>query len=431
MRPPARITAAIEVLDDVLLRHRPASEALADWGKAHRIAGSGDRSAIGSLVYDALRCRSSVAWSMGEDTPRALAIGSAGRTFELEPDAVSALCDGAPHAPAPLTERERAGLSRSLAEAPAHIRADVPEWLWPTFERVFGDRAVEEGRALARRAPADLRVNTLKSTRERVLKALAPFGVTPTELSPLGVRIKAPEGTARIPNIQVEAAYQAGWCEVQDEGSQLAAILAGPQPRQQVLDFCAGAGGKALAFAAAMQNTGQIYAYDEERLRLAAIFPRLKRAGARNVQVLRARDKAALAALGPRFDLVLVDAPCTGTGVWRRRPEAKWRLKPHSLVNRQEEQRAVLASASRFVKPGGRLVYVTCSLLPEENGEQAVGFVADHPQFAIESSHAVWERGLAAAPPRSADGRSDGLLLTPFSHGTDGFYIASFVRAAV
>jgi 16S rRNA (cytosine967-C5)-methyltransferase len=365
---------------------------------------------------------------MGADTGRALAIGAAGATFGLEPAAVAALCDGGPHAPPPLSEAEQAGLLRPVEEAPAHIRANVPEWLWPTFEATFGSRAVEEGQGLARRAPADLRVNTLKSTRERVLKALAPFGAAPTPLSPVGVRVAAPQGPARTPNLQAEAAFQAGWFEVQDEGSQIAALLAGAGPRQQVLDFCAGGGGKTLAMAAVMQNTGQIYAYDTERLRLQAIFPRLKRAGARNVQVLRARDRTGLSTLGPRFDLVLVDAPCTGTGVWRRRPEAKWRLKVHSLENRRAEQREVLREAAQFVKPGGRLVYVTCSVLPAENTDQVDWFVGENPEFSVTPTADVWSAAMPSPPPASAERRQDTLLLTPASHDTDGFFVAVLAR---
>ena len=428
MRPGARIQAAIEVLDEIIARHRPASEALADWGKAHRVAGSGDRNAIGHIVYDALRRRSSIAWAQDADTARALAIGAAPQALALAPDAVAALCDGEQHAPAPLSQAELAGLTRSLDRAPAHIQADIPEWLWPTFTATFGEGAIAEGRQMAARAPTDIRVNTIKSTPERVAKALTSFGVTPTRHSPIGLRIAAPEGTSRTPNLQAEAAFQAGWFEIQDEGSQVAAALAGAGPRHQILDICAGAGGKTLAMAAAMQNTGQIYAYDGDRLRLKPIFDRLKRAGARSVQVLRARDTEALATLGPRFDVVLADAPCTGTGVWRRRPEAKWRLKAHSIANRQDDQQAVLALAAPMVKPGGVLVYVTCSVLPEENTGQVARFLAANPEFAIEPTAEVWRRTIRSEPPRSADGATDSLLLTPRAHATDGFFIAVLRR---
>jgi 16S rRNA (cytosine967-C5)-methyltransferase len=424
MKPGARIRAAVEILDEIIARHRPTALALEDWGKAHRFAGSGDRNAIGGIVYDALRRRSSIAWAFGSQGPRALAVGASASALGLTPEAVAAACDGSQYCLEPLTGDEHAGLDRPLDGAPDHVRADVPEWLWPGFVRVFGERAVAEGRALAGRAPTDLRVNTLKATREKVLKALRDYSAEPSRLSPIGVRIPAPVATQRTPNLQAEAAFQAGWFEVQDEGSQIAALLAGAGPRLQVLDFCAGAGGKTLAMAAAMQNSGQIFAYDEDRNRLKPIFERVKRAGVRNAQILRAGDQGAVEALGPRFDLVLVDAPCTGTGVWRRRPEAKWRLKPESLAERRKEQEEVLAAASRLVKPGGRLVYITCTVLAEENTDQIDAFRAKHPRFALLDYAEAWRRQLAGEPPVSADGRTDSLLLTPASHATDGFFLA-------
>ncbi|MGE0769398.1 MAG: RsmB/NOP family class I SAM-dependent RNA methyltransferase [Hyphomicrobiaceae bacterium] len=429
MRPGARISAAIEVLGDVIERHRPVSLALADWGKAHRFAGSGDRSAIGNLVYDGLRRRASLSFAMGADTPRAIALGAAPEAFGVTPDEVTTMCVGVDHAPAPLNEREASGLVAPPPDAPSHVAADVPEWLWPEFEAQFGDRAIVEGQALAKRAPADLRVNTLKSTRERVLKALASFTPQATALSPIGVRIAPPTGPSRTPNLQAEAAFQAGWFEVQDEGSQLAAILSGAGPRLQVLDLCAGAGGKTLAMSAAMQNTGQLYAYDDDRDRLKAIFERVKRAATRNIQVLRARDRTALAALGDRFDVVLVDAPCTGTGVWRRRPEAKWRLKAENLEARMAEQVSVLDTASSHVKPGGRIVYVTCSLLARENAGQVRAFVERHKGFRVVPYGEVWRKALDTEPPASADGSDETLLLTPASHGTDGFFVAVLERS--
>ena len=430
MRPGARISAAIEVLTEVIDRHRPVSLALADWGKAHRFAGSGDRAAIGNLVYDALRRRSSLGFAMGADTPRAIAIGAAPEALAAEPEAVAAMCSGEDHTPPPLDERETAGLMTPPGDAPGHIAADVPDWLWPSFEAQFGVRAIEEGRALTQRAPADLRVNTLKATRERVLKALTSFGAVETPFSPIGVRIAAPTGPSRTPNLQAEAAFQAGWFEVQDEGSQLAALLSGAGPRLQILDLCAGAGGKSLAMSAATHNTGQIYAYDDDRERLKNIYERIKRAWTRNIQVLRARDREALAALGDRFDVVLVDAPCTGTGVWRRRPEAKWRLKPGNVESRIAEQIGVLDTASAHVRPGGRLVYVTCSLLPSENTEQIAAFLARHEEFRVVPYREAWQAAFKTSAPASADGRDDTLLLTPHSHGTDGFFIAVLEKAS-
>lgn len=431
MRPGARLKAAEEVLDDILARHRPAASALADWGKSHRFAGSGDRAAIGTLVYDALRRRSSITARMVSDSPRALVLGAACRAFAMTPEEIASVADGSAYAIERLSEEEAAALARELPQdSPAHIAGDFPEWLTPSLERAFGDRAAEEGAALSARAPVDLRVNTLKATREKTLKALARFSAELTPLSPVGVRIPPPEGAARAPHVEAEAAHGKGWFEVQDEGSQVAALLAGAESKMQVLDLCAGAGGKTLALATAMQNTGQIYAYDADKRQLRPIFERLKRAGARNVQVMEAGDEAALAALGARFDVVLVDAPCTGSGTWRRKPDSKWRLKPANIGERQAEQMKVLELGAGLTKPGGCLVYVTCSVLPEENSDQVAAFLAEHPGFSVEPYAHGWTECLGSEPPRSADGRNDTLQLTPACHGTDGFFIARLRRGS-
>jgi 16S rRNA (cytosine967-C5)-methyltransferase len=226
--------------------------------------------------------------------------------------------------------------------------------------------------------------------------------------------------------VEAEPGHGKGWYEVQDEGSQIAALMAGAAPRLQVLDLCAGGGGKTLAFAAAMRNTGQVYAYDDDAQRLRPIFERLKRAGVRNVQVMTAGDTAALQALGARFDMVCVDAPCTGTGAWRRRPDAKWRLKPANLAQRIEEQRALLALAAPLVKAGGRLIYITCSVLPEENDDQIAWLAAAHPELAMLPWRQAWA-DLGSEPPLSA-GSGDALLLTPARHHTDGFFVACLQR---
>ena len=425
----ARASAAIEILADIEARKRPASEALKDWGVAHRFAGSGDRAAIGNLVFDCLRTRASAVRAMGEASPRALVLRTLVTGWGMTPEEVAALADGGRHAPEPLSETELAGLRRALpADAPAEVRGDYPEWLAPEFQRAFGARAAEEGAALARRAPIDLRANTLKADRDKVLKALARFAPESTPLSPVGVRLPAPDGPGRQPNVEAEIGHGRGWYEVQDEGSQIAALMAAAGPRQQVLDICAGAGGKTLAFAAAMRNTGQTYAYDDDAVRLRPIFERLKRAGARNAQVLQPGDAAAVAALGPRFDLVFVDAPCTGSGAWRRRPDAKWRLKPANLAQRQAEQRAILDAAAPMVKPGGRLVYATCSVLPEENDDQIAWFLANHAGFATLPWREAWATGVGGDPPVSADGSDATLLLTPARHGSDGFFVAVLRR---
>lgn len=403
---------------------------LQSWGKANRFAGSGDRNAIGHMVYDALRHKASSAYIMASEAPRALIVGAL-RQRGMAASEIAAMLTGADHAPEPLTADEMQRLeSASLDGAPPHVAGDYPEWLHASFERVFGEHAAAEGKALARRAPADIRVNTLKATREKVLKALADFGAIETEMSPTGVRVPAPIGDARTPNLEAEAAFQAGWCEIQDEGSQIVAALTGAGPRMQILDLCAGAGGKTLALGAAMQNTGQIYAYDDDKHRLKPIFARIKRAGVRNVQILKAGDENALDTLAGKFDCVLADAPCTGAGTWRRRPDAKWRLRPHALGERIKDQQTVLTRAAKMVRPGGRLVYVTCSILPEENGDQIAQFLRDHANFKTVPYADVWRAVLPGEPPVSADGSTDHLVLTPACHDTDGFFIAVLERGA-
>jgi 16S rRNA (cytosine967-C5)-methyltransferase len=428
MKPGARIAAAVDVLSDILERHRPASVALSDWGRANRFAGSGDRSAIGNLVYDALRRKRSIAAAMQADTPRALAIGAAPRGFDVTTDAVARMADGSHHALSPLSGDEIAGLGRvdgDLADQPDCVRGDIPDWLEPSVRRVFGERLVEEGAALARRAPVDLRTNTLKATRDKVITALEGAGAFAAPWTRTGVRLPPPEGARRIPNVEADPAHGRGWFEVQDEGSQIAAALSGAGPRMQVLDLCAGAGGKTLALGAQMQNTGQLYAYDSNKHQLRPIFERIKRAGVRNAQIVQPGDREGLLALGPRFDLVFVDAPCSGSGVWRRRPDAKWRLKPSNVETRLAEQQDVLDLARQLVRPGGHIVYVTCSILPEENGDQVDRFLDRYGEFRLVPFAERWVAALGTEPPPSADGREGALLLTPASHETDGFFIAT------
>jgi len=430
LKPGARLASAVEILTEIIERHRPAAQALGDWGKSNRFAGSGDRAAIGNLVYDALRRKLSLAGQMGSESPRALILCAAQRAFAMPAWQIDEIVDGSRHALSPLSSEERGGLTRELpADTPAHVRGDYPEWLAPAIEETFGAEAAWQGAALARRAPVDLRTNALKAEREQVLKALAKTCATEGNYSPLAVRIPPPDGPARTPNVEAEAAHGRGWFEVQDEGSQIAAALAGAGPRLQVLDLCAGAGGKTLALAGTMQNTGQIFAYDTDKQQLRPIFERLQRAGVRNVQVLDAGDADALSALGARFDIVFADAPCTGSGVWRRRPDAKWRVKPANLATRILEQRRVLASARGLVKPGGRLLYVTCSVLQEENTKQVAWFLGQAAEFKLVPYATCWRTTFAGEAPLSADGNRETLLLTPASHGTDGFFIAIFARS--
>ncbi|KKC39712.1 MFS transporter [Devosia epidermidihirudinis] len=430
MRLPGRLSAAIEVLTDVETRKRPVSEALKAWGLNNRFAGAGDRAAIGNLVYDALRRRSSHAALMGSDTPRALVLAVAVRDWNEDPAALSESFATDNHAPAPLTEEE---LERAVGQlpdgTPGHILADFPEWLTPSLERAFGDNWIAEGQDMSGRPSLDLRVNTLKSSRERVMKSLARFNPAETKFSPNGVTMPAGPRDARTPNVTTDEGYLKGWFEVQDQGSQLVAGLANAKPGEQVLDLCAGAGGKTLALAAVMGNKGQIFAYDSDRNRLAPIYDRLKRNGARNVQV-RAPQPDALEDLVGKMDRVVIDAPCTGTGTWRRRPDTKWKLTPELLAQRVGEQAAILADAARYLKPGGTLVYITCSILPEENDDQVVAFIKANPDFASVNPAELWQSAFGTAFPADTETEQGGIALTPRLTGTDGFYINALRRSA-
>ena len=430
MRLPGRLSAAIEVLHDVETRKRPVSEALKAWGLNNRFAGAGDRAAIGNLVYDALRRRASHAALMGSDSPRSLVLAVAIRDWGEEPAALSDSFAADSHAPHPLNADEQARAIGQLPDGtPGHILADVPEWLTPSLQRAFGDNWIAEGQDMAGRPSLDLRVNTLKSTRDRVMKSLARFHPFETAISPIGVTMPAGPRDARTPNVTTDEGYLKGWFEVQDQGSQIVAALAGTQPGEQVLDLCAGAGGKTLALAATMANKGQIFAYDSDRNRLAPIYDRLKRNGARNVQV-RAPQPGALDDLVGKMDRVVIDAPCTGTGTWRRRPDTKWKLTPELLAQRTAEQAAILADAPRYLKPGGALVYITCSILPEENDDQVAAFLAAHPSFAPVSSADLWRAAFAAEPPAGIETAGSGIALTPRLTGTDGFYCNVLRRLA-
>ncbi|HQZ12837.1 MAG TPA: RsmB/NOP family class I SAM-dependent RNA methyltransferase [Devosia sp.] len=428
MRLPGRLSAAIEVLTDVETRHRPVSEALKAWGINNRFAGAGDRAAIGNLVYDALRRRASHAFAMGEDTPRALVLSVAVRDWGGHPDELAAAFAADTHGPATMGADEVARLVEAdpLAGAPEHVRADLPEWVADAVRGTFGDSLVVEGQAMAGRPPLDLRVNTLKSNRDKVTKSLARFPLDEAHSVPNGIRISAGAGDSRTPNVQTDEAFLKGGFEVQDFGSQMVALLAGAKPGEQVLDLCAGAGGKTLAMAATMDNRGQIFAHDSDRNRLAPIYERLKRAGVRNVQV-RPPGEGVLDDLVGKLDRVVIDAPCTGSGTWRRRPDAKWKLMPEQVSVRAAEQKAILEDGARFVKPGGTLVYITCSILPEENSEQVAAFVAAHPEFSVVPGAGLWHHHMAGAA-RARFLPEGGLQLTPGTTGTDGFYFAALKR---
>ena len=329
MTPQARLSAAIEIIETIEAQRAPAAKALKDWGATHRFAGSGDRAAIAGLVWDVLRRRASSAWIMEDETARGRALGMLKRERGLGVDAIAALCDGGRYAQQPLSEAERTALaSRTTEAAPPPVAGDYPDWLDPYLAQMFGEDRVAEAAAMASRAPLDLRVNTLKGKREKVLASLAHLGARETPWSPLGLRIEL-GADARNPGIHAEESFIKGAIEVQDEGSQLAALLAAAKPGEQVIDLCAGAGGKTLALAAMMQGKGRLIATDRDKRQLAPIHERLSRAGVHNAEIRSPKgEEEPLADIKASADLVVIDAPCTGTGTWRRNPDAKWRMRP-------------------------------------------------------------------------------------------------------
>ena len=429
MRLGGRLQAAIEVLDDIDNRRRPAGDALRDWGLAHRFAGSGDRAAIGNLVYDCLRQRKSLTYLSGGNDNRLLVFSLLLNGWNMDEKEIRETLDGDKFAPElPSSEEFATMASQDLNDAELHVQADIPKWCIPSFEANFDEDWVAEAKAFGKRPPLDIRVNTLKSTREKVLKQLNRQDAKPTHIARNGIRIESSKPFSRQPNVQAEESFQKGRFEIQDEGSQIVSDLIFARPGESVLDFCAGGGGKTLALAALMENKGQIHAYDSDKSRLAPIHDRLKRAGTRNVQTHAPNSD--MSALIGKMDKVVIDAPCTGSGTWRRRPDAKWRFDEKNLETRLQQQEEVLSEAAPFVKPGGHLIYITCSIFPEENENQVYSFTEDNPEFEIVSAGEVWQDlfGFEKPAPWSSDMKT--VTLTPASTGTDGFFFCVMERSS-
>ncbi|PVM83250.1 RsmB/NOP family class I SAM-dependent RNA methyltransferase [Caulobacter radicis] len=421
MRDGGRVSAAIEVLTEIETRHFPVKMALKRWGEAARYAGSKDRAFVSGLVLDALRRKRSLGWMMGETSARGVVLGVLAFVWKWPAERIAEAASEE-HGFGALSETEQARLKEpvSLDGAPAPVAGDYPDWLEPHLARALGADQVAEMAALSERAPVDLRVNTLKADVERGAKALAPINAAPAGILPTAFRIPAPAAADRTPSVEAVPAFSKGWFEVQDLGSQIAAAVAGEVKGKQVLDFCAGGGGKTLALAAAMGNSGQIFAHDSDARRLADTIRRGQRAGVRNLQIRSPIEAQPLKGLEGKIDVVFVDAPCTGAGTWRRHPDAKWRLSPDQLAKRQIEQDSVMEDASTFVKAGGRMVYVTCSLLTEENEDRVAAFLERHPEFTVKP---IALDGVTHVTPEGY------LRLTPHRAGTDGFFAAVLQRS--
>ncbi len=435
MTPGARIEAAIQLLDTIDRGRAPADDTVAEYFRRHRFAGVKDRAAISEHIYAVLRRRAQLDWWLGRMAPSLTAHGRTRLLVALvliqswAPAAIKEACDGDRFRPPRLSSDEERlidmieGGTIAHRDQPPDVAGNYPVWLGPHLEAALGHDMAREAEALLQPASLDMRVNALKSDREKARAALArdEIDAARTKYSPLGLRV-----FERIP-LSTLAIFKTGGIEVQDEGSQLASLLVDARPGMRVVDFCAGAGGKTLALAASMSNRGHLVACDVSAVRLERATQRLRRAGASIVQrqPLSGQRDRWVKRHARGFERVLIDAPCTGTGTWRRNPDAKWRLRPEDLTELTVLQADILDSASRLAKPGGRLIYVTCSLLREEDEAQIENFLATHPDFSLLPIGEAWREAIGGECPT----RAPMLRLTPARHGTDGFFVAVMARA--
>jgi 16S rRNA (cytosine967-C5)-methyltransferase len=432
MTPGARLQAAIDLLDALDGSTAPADTVIAAWLRQRRYIGGGDRRTILERVYAVLRRRAALGWwiervaGAGRPAPsgRRLMLAALMLLETNRSAAIGPLFSGQRYCPAPLNDEERAllealeGKPLNPPEQPEQIRLEIPAWAEPALRERFGAGFESEVAALNEPAALDLRVNKLIGTREQAIAELAASGIAtePTPYSPVALRV------AGRPALATLDCFKRGLVEVQDEGSQLVALLVDAQSSMRVADFCAGAGGKTLAMAAAMRNKGVLVACDVVKGRIDRAATRLRRAGVHNVQrrLLESEGDQWVKRQAGTFDRVLVDAPCTGSGTWRRNPDQRWRIGPEMLESLIAEQRTILDRAARLVRPGGRLVYATCSFFRAENEDQIEAFIARNAGFALLPVATVWSAVLPGECP--ADGPA--LMLTPARHGTDGFFLA-------
>ena len=421
MTPAARTQAAIDILEGLNASRLPADRFIREFFRARRYAGSKDRAAVSERVYDVFRHRASFAWRMNSDTSRALVIASLVKEG-TDGEAIASLFSGDGYGPAVLADAERAALvAPPSGDAAPHIKGEYPDFLTSELTRAFGDRMLDEMVAMQLRAPVDLRVNTLKAKRDAVIEVLQSEGydAQPTPYSPFGARIPTNKGLAAL---QQNKIFLEGAFEFQDEAAQLAVMLANAKPGSRVLDLAAGAGGKALALSAAMKNSGELTAHDIDEGRLRQIEPRATRAGITIIQT-----HAGPRPPGRPYDLVFLDAPCSGSGTWRRQPENKWRLTPERLDELNALQDMLLDQAAARAAGKARIVYATCSILPRENEDRVAAFLERHPAFAVQPAADIWREVVGAdAPP----GTGEFFRASPLSTGTDGFFAAVMQRKA-
>ncbi len=428
MQAPAQIQATIELLDEIARHRYPADRTMAAYFKQRRYIGSKDKATISEYFYTILRNRLSYEYLLQEAQLSPNSRRLAALLLRSMQERIESFFNGERHSPAPLSESDLASLKsidlQSLEDAPDYVRLNVPEWLSDKLKSALGTEFENEMQASNRQAATDIRVNTLKSTRKQVNHFLAKAGMLaqPTVLSPWGLRFEK-----RVALFGQDA-FKQGWFDIQDEGSQLLALITGVEAGDKVVDFCAGAGGKTLAMAAMMQNKGTIYASDVHSKRLEQLTKRAKRAGVHNLRthVLSSENDKWVKKHKEMADVVLIDAPCSGTGTWRRSPDSRWNLRAEDLDNLLALQASILESAKRLVKPGGRLLYATCSLLREENEDQVLKFINKNRDFRVLSNY-FSDFGF----PSNVVELKEGQMRTfPGRSDTDGFYVAAIERVS-
>jgi len=435
MTPAARIAAVIDILDSLFADSAvtsSAAQALRSSMQRRRYAGSGDRNAISDLFWQIQRGLSRLCWHLetckAEITGRHLVLAAL-VLMERQHDALAGLFSAEiAHAPSPLSEAEITMVAkladRHFADPamPPHIALEWPEWLMADTTATLGDDVAANLSALTVPAPTDIRANPLKLSDQRQLRdRLAGRGIKghPTSLSPFGVRLQK---RTRLDELQD---WKKGLFDIQDEGSQLASLLCDARPGMQVADMCAGAGGKSLLMAAMMQNKGRILALDTSAERLERGGERLRRAGVHNVERKVVAEKWSSRSWRGKFDRVVVDAPCSGSGTWRRQVDARWQLTPERLAYYQETQAILLEKARAMVAPGGRIIYITCSLLASEGAEQIKNFLQTAPEFEPADIGDIWHDTVVATGGGACPPHQPGMLqLLPGRDGTDGFFIA-------
>ena len=424
MTPGARISAVIELLDKIDRSYSQAEEVVASYMRGRRYIGSKDRRFVSETVYSMLRHTAHLNWWTRAGSSRDKMIAYLARIESMTPHDLRQIFDGRNYSPPPLNPTEMGTILTKSREPttdsdlPTWVRAEFPEWLYAGMASYWGEDFITEAQALNMRAPVDLRVNTLKASVNRALEILKNDGLVaePTPLSPIGLRL-----TDRR-NIQMTTAVKGGFVEIQDEGSQLISLIADSKAGQKTIDFCAGGGGKTLALAAAMRDGGPLLACDTDKSRLEKLAPRLKRAGVSNIRRhhLTGPGDSWLQEHRASAERVLVDVPCSGSGAWRRAPASKWRLTADALQRYTTMQAVILDQASLLVKPGGRLIYATCSVLPQENEDQIHAFLSRAEMFHRLPIGTLWEKIIGGTCPS----QGDHLSLTPARTQTDGFFCA-------